>query len=393
MTESENTTRMRMVYVGIGLSLAIALLSYLFYQISLIVLVFLLTLLFTIIISGPVDYLEHRGIGRGWGTLIVLGGTALTIYLAGLALADTVVKQAEEFVQSLPFLVSEVQTLLQQFQNASGVNLGLRLAPADIFERIRGFLPGDVVAVVADLGGSLANGVSLALVALIATIYLVIAPRPLIQGFVSFFPAEWRPRTREILGKMYHSVQKWFLGQLTSMTIIGVFSAIALSIIGIPFAVLLGLVSGLISFIPFVGPVISVIPPTLLGLTSDDPLKAFWVVVVYLVIQAIESNLIQPIVMSQAVSLHPAVVVFALLIMGTLFGFVGLLLAVPLVAALHVLVLELWVARMDRIGTDPDPPGKADPGKPSKKRMRKARFLASRMVRRFLQSARGLFRS
>lgn len=378
-----------MVYAGIGLVVAILLLSYLVYQISLIVLVFLLTLLFSIIISGPVDYLEQRGLGRGWGTLAVLGGTALVIYLAGLALADTVTKQAEEFVQSLPGLVSEVQRLLQSLQDASGIDLGLQLGPADVFERVRGFLTGDVFAVAADVGGSIANGISLAFVALIATIYLVINPRPLIYGFVSFFPAEWRPRTRDILAKMYHAVQKWFLGQLTSMTIIGVFSAIALSIIGIPFAVLLGLVSGLISFIPFIGPVISVIPPTLLGVTSGEPLKALWVIAAYLIIQAIESNLIQPIVMSRAVSLHPAVVVFALLIMGTLFGFVGLLLAVPLVAALHVLVRELWIVRMDRIGYDPEPPPKEEPPKPPKKRMRKLRQVAGR----FLQSARDLLRS
>ena len=389
MPDSDKASRGRLVYAGIGLVFAVLLLSYLVYQISLIVLVLLLTLLFSIIISGPVDYLEHRGVGRGWGTLMVLGSTAIVIYLAGLALADTVAKQAEEFVQSLPGLVSEVQALLQQFQDASGVDLGLQLGPADIFERLRGFLSGDVFAVIADLGGSVANGISLAFVALIATIYLIINPRPLIQGFVAFFPAGWRPRTRDVLGKMYHAVQKWFLGQLTSMTIIGVFSAIALSIIGIPFAVLLGLISGLISFIPFIGPVISVIPPTLLGLTSDDPLKALWVIALYLIIQAIESNLIQPIVMSQAVSLHPAVVVFALLIMGTLFGFVGLLLAVPLVAALHVLVRELWMERMDQIGTDPDPPRKEDIYKPPKKRMQKVRWRMSR----FLQNAKGLFRS
>ncbi|CAN5669310.1 AI-2E family transporter [soil metagenome] len=389
MTNPNDTMRSKITYAGIGLVFAILLLSYLVYQISLIVLVFLLTLLFSIIISGPVDYLEHRGIGRGWGTLMVLGGAALVVYLAGLALADTVTKQAEEFAQSLPGLVTEFQTLLRNFQSNYGVDLGLQLAPADIFERVRGFLSGDVFSVVADLGGSLANGVSLAFVALIATIYLVINPRPLVQGFVAFFPAEWRPQTRHILREMYHSVQKWFLGQLTSMTIIGVFSAVALSIIGIPFAVLLGLVSGLISFVPFIGPVISVIPPTLLGVTSGEPLKAVWVILAYLIVQAIESNLIQPIVMSRAVSLHPAVVVFALLIMGTLFGFVGLLLAVPLVAALHVLVRELWMERMDRIGTDPDPPLEEDTHRPPRKRMQKVRWLASRS----LQTVRGLFRS
>lgn len=389
MQESGSASRSRIVYAGIGLVFAILLLSYLVYQIALIFLVFLLTLLFSIIISGPVDSLERWGIGRGWGTLIVLGGTALAIYLAGLALADTVTRQAQDFAQSLPNLLAEFQTLLQNLQDASGIDLGLQLGPADIFERARGFLSGDTVAVAADIGGSIANGISLAFVALIATIYLVINPRPLVNGFISFFPAGWRPQTRDILGGMYHAVQRWFIGQLTSMTIIGVFSAIALSIIGIPFAVLLGLVSGLISFVPFIGPVISVIPPTLLGITSGDPLKAVWVIAAYLIIQAIESNLIQPIVMSRAVSLHPAVVVFALLIMGTLFGFVGLLLAVPLVAALHVLVRELWMDKMDHIGTDPDPPQEEDTHKPPRKRMQKLRQAASRS----LQSARDLFRS
>jgi predicted PurR-regulated permease PerM len=385
MPEPGGTVRGKMVYVGIGLVFALLLASYLVYQISLIVLVLMLTMLFSIIISGPIDYLEHRGIGRAWGTLIVLGGFALAVYLVGLALADTVANQAEAFVRELPALVSEMERLISQIQSSYGIDLGVRLDPAGIFDRIKGFLSGDIFAVAADIGGSIANAISLAFVALIATIYLVLNPRPLVNGFVSFFPAQNRPRTRDILVKMYHAVQKWFLGQLTSMTIIGVFSAVALSIIGVPFAVLLGLISGLISFVPFIGPVISVIPPALLGLTGGDPIQAVWVVLAYLGIQAIESNLIQPLVMSRAVSLHPAVVVFALLIMGTLFGFVGLLLAVPLVAAGLVLVQELWISRMDNIGTDPDPPPKEETHEPPKKRMQTAR--------RMWRAARGLFRS
>jgi predicted PurR-regulated permease PerM len=99
-----------------------------------------------------------------------------------------------------------------------------------------------------------------------------------------------------------------------------------------------------------------VIAPILLALVSPEPLDAVWVLVAYGIIQAIEGNLIQPIVMSRAVELHPVVVVFALLIMGTLFGLVGVLLAVPLVASLQVLVRELWVERMDERGADPNPP-------------------------------------
>ncbi len=111
----------------------------------------------------------------------------------------------------------------------------------------------------------------------------------------------------------------------------------------------------------------------LLALTGN-PIDALWVLLAYAVIQAIEGNLVQPIVMSRAISLHPAVLVFALLIMGTLFGFVGVFLAVPLVAVLHVLLRELWIERMDDLGTDPDPPEGPEPYEPKRRvsRLRRA---------------------
>jgi predicted PurR-regulated permease PerM len=205
------------------------------------------------------------------------------------------------------------------------------------------------------VGASVANVLSFGVVILIATIYSVARPSALVNGFVALFPAGNRPRVREILFEMYKSVQRWFLGQLVSMTIIGLLFTIGLSIIGVPFALLLGLLSGLLAFVPFVGPLISVIPPVLLALV-DDPIKALWVLAAYGVVQFIEGNIVQPVVMSRAVSLHPAVIVFAILIMGTLFGFVGVFFAIPLVAALHVLVSELWIKRMNHLGTDPNPP-------------------------------------
>ena len=136
---------------------------------------------------------------------------------------------------------------------------------------------------------------------------------------------------------------------------------------------LLGILSGLLAFIPFIGPIISVIPPILLALI-DDPIKALWVIFAYLIVQSIESNVVHPVVMSRAVSLHPTAVIFALLIMGTLFGFVGILLALPLVAALQVLVRELWIKRMDGLGTDPNPPSEEEPPttKPRLDRLRQA---------------------
>ena len=366
-----------MVYVGVGLVFALLLASYLVYQIAVVVLVLLLTLLFSVIISGPVDYLERRGVGRGLGTLVVLGTLIFILGIAGAALVPTIEDQASALVETFPELLENAQGLVVSVQNSLGLETSLGLDPQNVLDSARNFLSGGTLTTVANVGASVVNVLSFAVVIVIATIYAVAQPRPLINGFVSVFPAERRQRVREILGKVYETLQRWFLGQLASMTIIGVLSTVTLSLIGIPFALLLGVFSGLVSFIPFVGPLISVIPPVLLALIGH-PVDALWVILAYAGIQMIESYLIYPLVMSRAVSLHPAVVMFALLVMGTLFGFVGVLLAVPLVTALHVLLRELWIERMDQIGTDPNPP--EEEPKPK------------RRGRRLWRAARGLFR-
>ena len=378
MQGSGDATRTRIIYVSIGLIFALLLASYLVYQIAVVVLVLLLTLLFSVIISAPVDYLERRGVGRGTGTLAVFGGLILTLGIAGVALAPTIAEQASELWETFPELLANAQDVAGRLQGALGLGTPVALDQLDVVDSARNFFSGGTLATVANVGAGVASVLSYLVVIVIATIYAVARPWPLVNGFVALFPAGRRQEVREILADMYQTVQRWFVGQLGSMLIIGVLSTVALYLIGVPFALLLGIFSGLISFIPFVGPLLSVIPPVLLALIGT-PVDALWVVLAYAIIQTIESYLLQPLIMSRAVFLHPAVVMFALLIMGTLFGFVGVLLAVPLVAALHVLLRELWIERMDSLGTDPKPPE----DEPAPKRG----------GRRLWRAARGLFRS
>jgi predicted PurR-regulated permease PerM len=331
------------IYRGIGLTFALLLGIYFIFEIRTIVLVLLLTLLFAIVLSGPVNYLAHRGLPRVVSVLVVLGGFVLALWLAGVAIIPVIQKQAEQFIRDFP-------ALLDQVQNLTASRAGMDLET--ILQEGQNYLSSNATfSSVVDVGRSITEAVSLGVVAFIVTVYLVIHPTALIEGFVSLFPAKRRERVRAVLGKMYQAIQKWFLGQLSAMVIIGVFTAIALSIIGIPYALLIGAFSGLMAFIPLIGTLISLIPPVLLALATD-PILAVWVVLSYVAIHQIEAHVIQPLVMSRAVTLHPVVVVSAILIMGSLFHLIGLLLAVPLVAALSILIRELWIARMDRIGTD-----------------------------------------
>ncbi len=347
------------IYAGIGLAFALFLAVYFVYQVRAVMLVLLLTLLFSVIISRPVDYLARKGLGRGLGTLIVVGTLTLALALVGVALGSVVESQAQQLVEDLPTLLSNAQIFIEGMQTRFGLDFSLPDSQ-QLLDSARSFLSGGAFSTFISVGAGVANVVSLAVVVLISTIFMVASPAPLVNGFVALFPAGQRERVREILEKMYRNVQRWFLGQLASMTIIGLLFTIALSVIGVPFALLLGILSGLLAFIPFVGPAISVIPPILLAL-AEEPISALWVLLAYAGVQFVEGNVVQPVVMSRAVSLHPVIIVFALLIMGTLFGFIGVLLAIPLVAALHVLMHELWVKRMNDLGTDPDPPPKEEP--------------------------------
>jgi predicted PurR-regulated permease PerM len=375
---SDDAARTRIIYVSIGLIFALVVASYLVYQIAVVVLVLLLTMLFSVIISAPVDYLEHRGVSRGLGTLVVFGGLVLGIGIAGIALAPTIADQASQLWETFPELLENAQDHAGWLRDALGLGTTFGLGSLNVVDSTRNFLSGGTLTTVANVGAGVASVISYVVVIVIATIYSVARPEPLIDGFVALFPAGRRQEVRRILRELYETVQRWFVGQLASMLLIGFLSTVALYLIGVPFALLLGIFSGLISFIPFVGPLISVIPPLLLALIGT-PIDALWVVLAYAAIQTIESYMIQPLIMSRAVSLHPAVVMFALLIMGTLFGFVGVLIAVPLVAAIAVLLRELWIERMDSLGTDPKPP----PPKQEPKRR----------GRRLWRAARGRFRS
>jgi predicted PurR-regulated permease PerM len=366
----------------------LAISGYFIYQVAQVVLTLLVTLLLAVILGGPVNYLARRGLGRGLAMALVVGSIGLFSWLLGVLIAPVVQQQARQFAAALPGLLDEVESLFARSQEVLGIEAGFELELNSLLDMGRNALSAETLAATAGFGVSVVTAISLGVVALVAAVYLVVRPYPIIDGFVSLFPADRRQRVREILASVFRTVQRWLLGQLLAMTFIGVSSTVALWVLGIPFALLLGLLGGLISFIPFVGAVVSAIPPILLALISD-PMLAVWVVLAYTAIQQVESNVIQPIVMSHVVSLHPAVVLFGVLAMGAMFGIVGLLLAVPLVATTQVLVRELWTKRMDEAGVDPSPPARQDGSRKPGPLRRAVRALWNRLEQRSGQESEG----
>ncbi|CAA9452969.1 MAG: hypothetical protein AVDCRST_MAG80-2506 [uncultured Rubrobacteraceae bacterium] len=362
----------RKAYVAIGLTLAFLLGVYFVYPIRVVVLVFLLTLLLSTIMSAPVNYLAHRGIPRVWGTLAVFVGLLLGLQVVVEFAIAPLVDQTQRLLADFPTLLAEVRNLVNRLEQTTRLDFAEPLYAERLLEEAQDRVSGLSVETVASAGYSVANIVYLVVVILLTSVYAVLQPAPLVRGFIALFPADRRQQVREMLKKMYWNVQRWLLGQFTDKMIVGLLIGLGLWLIGIPFALLLGILTGLLGLIPYVGIVVSLVPPVLLALASN-PTDVLWVAAVYFLVLQLEADLIYPVVMSRAVSLHPAAIIFGLFVMSVFFGFVGLLLAVPLVAALQVMLRELWTARMDQLGIDPNPPPEKEeePARPKISRLQR----------------------
>jgi predicted PurR-regulated permease PerM len=172
------------------------------------------------------------------------------------------------------------------------------------------------------------------------------------RGLLRLLPPGRRARAGEILSLMAHTLRMWMLGKMASMALVGIATWVGLALLGIPLAVVLSLLAAVLAFIPNLGPILSVIPAILLALLQGST-TALWVAGLYVGIQAVESYILTPLLQKNLVSLPPAVTLIAQVIMGTLAGGLGVIVATPLTAAALVLIKEAYVR--DLLGDD-DPP-------------------------------------
>jgi predicted PurR-regulated permease PerM len=178
--------------------------------------------------------------------------------------------------------------------------------------------------------------------AVVIGIFLAFQPDLYRQGFLKLFPKVRRNRLGEVLDELGFTLWWWLMGQFVTMASVGTFIGIGLAALGVPLAGTLGLIAAILAFIPSLGPLISVIPALMLGLTIS-PMMGLWVCLLYLGVQILEANVITPLVQLKAISLPPAFVLGSELLMGLLLGGAGLAFATPLAAVILVLVNMLYI--------------------------------------------------
>ena len=353
----------------------------LFWVANEIVIVVFLGTLFGIAVAAGVDRLERFRMPRGVGAAFVVIVFLMILYTLGSFVAPTIAEQGRELKQRLPDAVERVETWLNQRNPAlmsSLLGSDSTETPAPAPGPTHAGAAGDTANAAHPTSTStLRDNISKRLVSsahylfpfltstveMIAGLLLIVMmslyigadPDTYRNGILHLFPKRKRERIAEVLTAMATMLRKWLVTQLIAMVAIGVVSTIALLALGVKAPFALGIIAGLLEFVPTIGPVLSAVPAIAMGFL-DSPEKALYVGLAYIVIQQLENHLLIPLLMKGGMDLPPVLTIVTQGLMALLFGFLGLLIAVPLLAAVMVPIKMLYVedALGDDIGVEDD---------------------------------------
>lgn len=258
--------------------------------------------------------------------------TLTVLVLGSWLIGDRLVAQTEELRQRLP------EAMYALLAWAQGHSLGV--AALNVWDSINAEdLPWARVANAATRTLGALGSIGLVLV---LGVYLAVDPQLYRRGLVRLVPPAWREHVDGALLASGQALSRWLLGQGISMLFVGSATAIGLAVLGVPLAATIGLIAGVLAFIPFFGPIASGILAVLLAF-MEGPTQALYVAGLCVAIQQVEGNLLMPFVQRWAVNLPAVLGIIAAVIFGLLFGLAGVILATPLMVVLMVLVKKLYV--------------------------------------------------
>jgi len=183
------------------------------------------------------------------------------------------------------------------------------------------------------------------MVIMLIGVYVAAEPRMYVNGFLMLFAPGYRPRLRQVMQRLSQVMLWWLFGQGLSMLTLGLLMTLGLWLLGIPYALALGLFTAIMTFIPNIGPLIAAVPTLLIAL-AQSPLDALYVLILTVAIQNIEGLFITPTVHRHIISMPPALIISVQILLGSLIGFLGILLTMPLIACVMVIVRMVYVEDM-----------------------------------------------
>lgn len=278
-------------------------------------------------------------------SLLILFIAALIIIPVGPQLA----RQAMELITSLPASLEKLRHYLEHFSWATPLAQALKEPGSFLSPQSLDW--GGLAARVPRFFARTMDLIIYPLLVVLVSLYLAANPKLYTGGFIRLFPRGKRPRIRQVMHELNFTLKWWLLGQSISMTILGVCTTSMLWLLDIPLALFLGILTAIMTFIPNIGPIIAGIPTVLISL-NVDPIKALIVLVFYVILQSLEGAVITPMIHRRIIAMPPVLVIAAQIVLASLLGAIGVILAMPLVVCLMVIIHRLYIE--DTLG-DRDP--------------------------------------
>lgn len=309
------------------------------------------------------DRLEQLGLGRLGAAVLIVAIVAVLVVIATVLLVPFVANQLRQLADTLPADLIRLKVALESWLSSwlgdrfPMVRPGLERAVEELSQNWSSAL-GVVVSSLWSQGLAIINFLSLLLITPVVVFYLLVDWHPMLEKIDGWLPREHVTTIRRLADEINAAVSAFIRGQGTICLVLAAFYAIALSWAGVRYGLLIGLASGLFSFVPFVGWALGVLTAGAVAVTQPWPNLALLATVVgiYLAGMALDSAVLAPKVVGRRIGLHPVWMIFALFVFSYLFGFVGLLVAVPVTAAVGVLVrfaLEVYLGSSVYTGVTP----------------------------------------
>ena len=299
----------------------------------------LLAILFTgvaftlaLALNPPVVWLEKHGIGRVWGTLLVIIACALVVAGLGALVVPRLVEQVAVLAGNVPDYADRVnrRTLrwLEHYPQAQRFVQELNLSDRELVRRVAP-LTQSLLARVGGYTLSLVGAVVFALLLLSTVIYTLVQPQPLLRSYIHVFPPRLRDQAERAYTRGADAVSAWLWSNVIVGAVEAVSAGIALHYLGVPGALVWAALTFFAEIVPQISAYLMMVPPVLVAL-AVDPMMALWVAVFYLVMMQLAGNILSPVVRSSKMKLHPVSLLFSVLAMGSVFGILGALIATPM---------------------------------------------------------------
>lgn len=314
-----------------------------------VILIFSITALLVVSLNPFVTWLEKHRIPRAVGTAIVVISLVSLIAALIYFFAPISARQVSELANELPDLISKLSNwfikISRQYPALGSFGEHLNLSSVQQF--LKPFIGG-----IGQVTSSGIYAIASIIVILVTTIYSLINPKPLIDGFVNALDPKRRPRALAAGERLSSQIKAWARGTIYAMLTIFVLTWAALYLLGFKQALLFAVIAGTLEIVPVIGPILSAIPPLIVALVKN-PVLALWVIGSFVLIQQFENHVLIPLVMSRQVRLHPVTVIFWVLVMGALFGLVGIFLATPAGVTAGILYDELYLCEYRKMCQEP----------------------------------------